>query len=80
VQVAEGLQRQRPHRRLSHVDEEELAQLGEKRRRQPQQAVAHDQCKRNDQHAGNPLRRRRQRVDDAFQQDRNADGGELGRQ
>ena len=77
MQVAEGLQRQRAHRRLRHVDEEELAQLGEERRRQPQQAVGDDQCHRDDQHAGGRLGRRREPVDDLLQQDRHADRRQL---
>ena len=78
MQVTKGLERERAHRRLSHVDEEELAQLGEERGRQPQRTVGHDQRHRHHQQAGRGLRRRRQTVDDAFQQDRHADGRQLG--
>ncbi len=51
MQVAEHLQRDLAHRALRHLREQELAQLGEHRRRQPQQAVGDQQRERHEQRA-----------------------------
>ncbi len=58
MQMAKRFQRQRARRRLRHLDEKELAQLGEERRRQPQGTVRNDQRKRHHQNPGRGLRAR----------------------
>ena len=73
VQVAEHLQRDLAHRALRHLGEQELAKLGEQRRRQPQQAVGHEQRERHEQRGRASV----QAVDDLLQQQRHADIGAL---
>jgi hypothetical protein len=75
VQVPEDFQRNRPHRPLRHLGEQELAQLGEERRRQAQQPVPDEKRERNRE----DRRARVERVDDRFEQDGHADVRDLGR-
>ena len=74
VQVAEHLERDVAHRALRHLGEQELAQLGEQRRRQPQQAVGDEQRERHGEQRGLAV----EGVDDLLQQHRDADVGDLG--
>ena len=76
MKMAEGLQRDRSHRALRYLGEQELAQLGECRGRQTQRAVRHEQRDRQDDEL--VLRRQRQRVDDLLEDQRHADVGDLG--
>ena len=75
MEVAEHLERDRAHRALRDLGEQELAELGEHRRRQAQEAVGGEQRERNRQHRGPGV----ERVDDRLQQDRHADVRDLGR-
>ena len=74
VQVAEGLQRDRAHRALRHLGEQVFAQLGERGRRQPEEAVRDQQHERHHQHRGALV----EPVDDRLHQHRHADVGDLG--
>ena len=73
MQVPEHLERDRPHRALGDLREQELAQLGEERRRQPQRPVRDQQRKRHDQQRRFAV----EAVDDLLQQQRDADVGDL---
>ncbi len=74
VEVPEDLERDRPDGALRDLGEQELAQLGEEGRRQPQHPV------RDQQREGHGQQRRVavEPVDDFLQQQRHADVGDLG--
>jgi hypothetical protein len=76
VQVAEHLQRDLPHRLLGDPRKDDLAQLGEHRRRKAQRPVGGQQRRRHDDDrliAGDV-----QAVHDLFEDQRHRDVGELG--
>ena len=74
MQMAEHLQRDAPDGALGDAHEHDVAQFREQRRRQPQQAVDHQQRKRQHQDGG----LRVQGIDDALHHQRHADVGHLG--
>jgi hypothetical protein len=75
VEMPKDLQPDLAHGALRHLREQELAQLGEERRRQAQEPVGHEQSKRNGEHGGARI----EAVDDALHQQRHAHVGELRR-
>ena len=74
VQVAEHGQRDRAHRALGHAHEQDLAQLGEHRGRQPQHAVRDEQRQRHHQDRELLV----EVVDDVLEHDRHGDVRHLG--
>ena len=77
MQMTKRLQCQRAGGGLRYLDEEELAQLGEKRRRKTQGSIGNDQREWNDQKSARCLDSRRQTIDDVFQQNRHRYGCQL---
>nr|GEU28155.1 hypothetical protein [Tanacetum cinerariifolium] len=78
VQVTEHLQRNGAHGALRHARKQELAQLGEHGRRQPQQAIRHQRRHRQHQQRLRVLRRDGERVDQPLHHDGHAHVGQLG--
>ena len=78
VQMAEHLQRDAARRALGRLREDQLAQLGEQRGRQPQQPIGEQQAEWNDEHRARIAGLERQVVDQRLQQQRHADIGQLG--
>ena len=73
MQVAKHLQPDLAHGALRDFGEQEFAELGKRRRGQPQQPVGHEQHQRNGQYRGAGV----EAVDDLFHQHRHADVGHL---
>mmetsp|Transcript_16529 Transcript_16529/g.64517 ORF Transcript_16529/g.64517 Transcript_16529/m.64517 type:complete len:491 (-) Transcript_16529:421-1893(-) len=78
VQVAEHLQRDAARRALGGLGEDQLAQLGEQRGRQPQAAVGQQQAQRHHQQGLGLPGFEVQRIDQMLEQQGHADIAELG--
>ena len=74
MQMAEHLQRHAPDGALGDAHEHDVAQLREQRSRKPQQAVNHQQRKRQHEDGGVGV----QGIDDALHHQRHADIGNFG--
>ncbi len=78
VQMAEHLQRNLAHRALRDLGEQDLAQFGKQRGRQPQQAVGDDQPGRHCQQRARIAWGDVHRIDQPLHQHRHAEVGRLG--
>jgi hypothetical protein len=78
VQVPEGLQRDLPCRAVRGLGKDQFAQLGEHGRQQAQAGVGQQQAGGHDQQRTGIAWREVQRIDQALEQHRHADVGDLG--